>query len=220
MKNQTSNTDKYIECFDRDRNYWNNFYKDKICDVPSLFAKFVLNQTEKGKSLLDIGCGNGRDSIYFASNGLKVTGIDASDVAISSLLASSSEGDVSFICDDFVTTGIYKEKFDYCYSRFSLHAVNYAQQKKLLQNIYDCLGNRGKFFVEVRSVNDELYGKGDMIEKDAYVYNGHFRRFIRREELDAAIQGLGFQILSSEEKKDFAPLGKENPYVIRLVAMK
>ena len=185
-----------------------------------MFAQFVLKFMEVGRSLLDIGCGNGRDSIFFARNGLKVTGIDASNVAIDNLLSKGNAGDVSFLCGDFVCNDIYKRKFDYCYSRFSLHAVSFRQQETLLQNLYNCLEDKGKLFIEVRSIHDELYGKGRKIEKDAYEYNGHFRRFIKLEELEVALLRLGFRILSSDEKRGFAPFGEENPPIIRVIAVK
>ena len=38
-----------------------------------------------GKDLLDIGCGMGEESIYFAKLGARVTGIDISDVGVASL---------------------------------------------------------------------------------------------------------------------------------------
>lgn len=38
-----------------------------------------------GKDLLDLGCGMGEEAIYFAKLGARVTGIDISDVGISSL---------------------------------------------------------------------------------------------------------------------------------------
>ena len=40
---------------------------------------------QKGKSILELGCGNGRDSFYFAKNGLNVTAIDASNAVIEKL---------------------------------------------------------------------------------------------------------------------------------------
>ncbi len=223
MKNNQasiSGSETYAECFDRDRDYWNRFYKGEVCGTPSLFSQFALKFMETGKSLLDIGCGNGRDSIFFASNGLKVIGIDASNVAIENLLAKGNMGNVSFLCDDFVTSALYRRKFDYCYSRFSIHAVTLNQQETLLKNIYDCLNDQGKLFVEARSIHDELYGKGSMIEKDTYVYNGHFRRFIKLEELVDNLHRLGFRILSSDEKRGFAPFGEENPPIIRVIAVK
>ena len=48
-------------------------------------AKFLLQalRVRKGDTLLDVGCGQGRYSLAFAKNGLKVTGLDASEALIS-----------------------------------------------------------------------------------------------------------------------------------------
>ena len=46
--------------------YLNEYYaKDRSQKLPSDFAKFVLEYMQKGKQLIDLGCGNGRDSIFF-----------------------------------------------------------------------------------------------------------------------------------------------------------
>ena len=63
--------------------YWNKFYKKKIISNESTFAKFTYAKikNKKGK-ILDIGCGNGRDSFFFNKKGYDVTGIDISQKAI------------------------------------------------------------------------------------------------------------------------------------------
>lgn len=74
-----------------DKTYWREFYsRHKIGVEPSLFAKLVYknyllesincdtNKRTKSNapSLLELGCGNGRDSLYFANNGIDTTAID------------------------------------------------------------------------------------------------------------------------------------------------
>ena len=77
MKN---NLDRY----DRDTPYWNEYYKSIASEelTPSKFAIDMAKHMEKGKHLLDLGCGNGRDSLFFLHKGMNVTGIDASDFSI------------------------------------------------------------------------------------------------------------------------------------------
>ena len=54
-------------------NYWNGIYKNNTITLKeSSFAQFCMQYLEKNYSLLDIGCGNGRDSIFFASNGIPI----------------------------------------------------------------------------------------------------------------------------------------------------
>ena len=63
------NTEKY----DRDTKYWDDFYlRDKGDHVPSLFAEYVWNtylQNNPG-TILELGCGNGRDSEFFLKKGV------------------------------------------------------------------------------------------------------------------------------------------------------
>ena len=65
-------------------NYWNKYYSKKISFKHSSFAKFIFKfiKNKKFKTLIDIGCGNGRDSFFFASKGYKVTSVDISKEVI------------------------------------------------------------------------------------------------------------------------------------------
>lgn len=208
--------------FDRDVSYWNGYYKsDSGIESPSLFAGFVSDYLEVDKSLLDLGCGNARDSLFFLERGIQVTAIDASDYIISKLKKLYHDYDINFICDDFVCSRmLYEQEYDYCYSRFSLHAINEIQESELIANVYGCLKQGGRFFIEVRSIHDDIYGKGKLVGRNAYIYEGHYRRFIDKEELEEKLHKVGFVIEYSEEKQNFAPFGESNPYIIRMVARK
>ena len=206
-----------------DREYWNEFYKKGLAKKePTLFAQYVSEKyLEKGKTVLELGCGNGRDSLYFAQKDLDVIAIDGADQVIEKLKVENCNNKVKFIQDDFVTTNIYKkEKIDYVYSRFTLHAITEEQENILLKNVYNGLEAGGDFFIEVRSVKDDLYGKGENVGRNAYFYNNHYRRFLIINELEEKLQKTGFTILYSEESKNFAPYKDQNPYVIRMIAKK
>lgn len=213
----------YLEDFKRDTAYWNEYYMSKPdIENPSLFALFIREYLGEHKSLLELGCGNGRDSIYFAQCGLTVTAIDASDSIIYELENKYlDEDNLQFVCDDFVcSTALYMRQYDYCYSRFTIHAINEEQEAKMIQNIYHSLKSGGKFFIEVRSIHDELCGKGKKVGRNSYIYSGHFRRFIVKEELEAQLINAGFFIEYSEENIGFSPLNDSNPPIIRIIASK
>lgn len=208
--------------FDRDTEYWNQYYKDKKApEEPSLFAQWILNDLENGKNLLELGCGNGRDSLFFFENGMNVTAVDASEKTINQLKEEHQKGNICFICDDFVcSSSIFVSQYEYVYSRFSLHAINEEQETEVINNVYNVLKQGGKFYIEVRSVHDELFGKGKKVGKDAYFYEGHYRRFLRIKKLEKKLRTSGFSIIYSEENIDFAPYNGSNPPVIRIVAQK
>lgn len=207
--------------YDRDKNYWNDIYGGSIilCE-PSPFAKSVISDILiRGGNVLDLGCGNGRDSLFFAKNGLKVTGIDASDITIKKLRDRYSESNAIFICDDFVKCkAVFRVMYDSIYSRFTLHAISEKQETELLDNIKSSLKANGRFYIEARSVHDDLYGLGKQVEKNAFVYNNHYRRFIDIAELLNKMKNMGYRIISSRESKGFSATKTQDPVLIRVIA--
>lgn len=210
------------EDYRRDTEYWNNFYSLKTKNIAehSLFAEYIMGYLKNGCELLDIGCGNGRDSIWFANNGVAVSCIDASDVAIESIKENSTKT-INAICGDFVNCDIYSsELFDAVYSRFSVHAIDEEQENILFNNVFKCLKEDGIFAIEVRSIHDELYKKGRCVGRNAYIYEEHYRRFIEINELISKLIKVGFIVQYAEENRDFAPFKESNPRVIRVVVKK
>lgn len=211
---------KKTDGYNRDTAYWNDYYKKDLPELqePSDFAQAVFPYLKKGKSMIDLGCGNGRDSIFFAQNEISVTGIDASQEAILRLNKLEIPHG-SFICDDFVTSkALYQIQYDYLYSRWTLHAISENQETELLKNIVGALRTDGLFFAEMRSINDDLFGKGEKVAENSYIYNGHFRRFINKEVFKKKLQAYGFEILFLEEGTDFSKTKVSNPTLIRVIA--
>ena len=203
------------------RAYWDQYYKNKICPTePSPFARYAATLMEKGKSLLELGCGNGRDALFFAGLGLQVTAIDLSRSAIDELNRQGAEN-ARFLCGDFVNLQEFgSEEFDYAYSRFTIHAISQNQERVLLRNVHTVLKPGGKFLIEVRGIHDPLYGKGEALERNAFFYDNHYRRFLVMEELTEELLFFGFRITYAEEKTGFAPYGNDDPPVIRVAAEK
>lgn len=208
--------------YKRDTNYWNNYYKKgEVTTLPSSFACTIGESLEPGKSMLELGCGNGRDSIYFMNLGLNVTAIDASDYIIQDLKQKYKNRNIWFVCDDFVCSTIVKAaQYHYIYSRFTLHAIDERQEDELLHNVYLALKEGGKFFVEARGVNDVLFGKGKKVSKNAFIYDGHYRRFIEKQELLAKLISIGFEIEYEKESSGFAPSKDSDPQIIRIICRK
>ncbi len=211
---------KQKDTFRRDVDYWNSYYAKKLTEVqsPSDFARTVISYLEPGKSLIDLGCGNGRDSIYFLNHHLNVTGIDVSEEAISQLNQLKLENG-NFVCDDFVSSkALYQVQYDYIYSRWTMHAISEQQEDELLGNARDALKEGGLFLIEARSVRDSLYGKGTCVGKHAFIYNSHFRRFMEKEVFARKLENHGFRVISVEEGENFSKTETSNPVLVRIVA--
>ena len=66
---------------------WNKVYKSDSTffgEEPSNFALLCFNYMKANniKKVLELGAGHGRDSIFFASNGIEVEALDYSAIAV------------------------------------------------------------------------------------------------------------------------------------------
>ena len=217
---------RFVSDYDRDSTYWNSYYAARKNSElkPSQFARFFMHEIPTlaaGKlDLLEIGCGNGRDSLYFLSAGFNVTGIDASEYAVNCLRQrTGAYTNAIFVCDDFVTCKvIYQRQFDYIYSRFTLHAINAKQQTELFGNIAGALKQDGQLFIEARTIHDELYGRGKQVAEHAFIFNDHYRRFVDKDAVADELCDLGFTITYLTESKGFSKTDSSDPTLMRLVA--
>jgi tellurite methyltransferase len=207
-----------------DKEYWEKFYKmqnEKL--KPSLFAKYVRkNFADEGNSLIELGCGNGRDAIFFANEGLYVYAVDQCEDEIKFLTFRYEQlKNLTFQAGDFSNLED-KEAVDLIYSRFTLHAISKEQECKTLEWAYKNLSKGGYLCIEARGQKNEIYKLGEKVvnESDAYLHNNHYRRFINFEKLCIFIKQLGFLIIFAEEEKGFAPFAGKNETYIRIIAKK
>lgn len=201
--------------------YWNNFYENSNSSISkqSSFANYIMKYLEEDKKLIDLGCGNGRDSKFFLNKRIKVLGVDSSDYTINKLNEENNNPNCDFVCDDFVSSkNLYQQKYDYCYSRFTLHTINEKQETELLLNVKEALNKEGYFFIEARTINDDICGKGTQIGKNEYIYEDHYRRFIDVNEFKTKVESIkGLEIIELEEGKGYSKLGNSNPTLMRCI---
>jgi len=203
----------------KDVQYWDGYYSgDFAPKPPSDFAKFALDYMKPEKMLIDLGCGNGRDSMFFCRKGLKVTSIDSSKGAIESFDKALP---IFALCDDFVSTkALQCIEYDYCYARWSIHAISKVQQDELLPSIFNSLKSGGLFFSESRTTNDAKYGHGELLGDHEYFYDNHYRRFLDPGAFMAQLKEIGFEIIFREESNKFSVVGDDAPTLIRVIAKK
>lgn len=206
-----------------DKKYWKNYYEKQNAPAQaSLFAQFVYKKYAKeGGSLVELGCGNGRDSVFFACNGINVVAIDQCENEISVLAEKNKFPNLKFVCDDFTKLkGV--GSFDSVYSRFTLHSITNKEENDTIKWAYEHMEQNGKLLIEARGKKNELYKLGTPVEgePDAYIYEGHSRRFVDIEELCKKLTLIGFSIIFAEEKAGFAPFGDTDYSFVRVIASK
>jgi SAM-dependent methyltransferase len=183
---------------------WNKVYKSDSTffgEEPSNFALLCFNHMKINniKKVLELGAGHGRDSIFFASNGLEVEALDYSAFAVELLNKITTLKPHLFDVKQQLTYP--DDYFDAAYShmllnmRFSLEELHF-----IFSEIKRVLKPRGFNFFSVRNQNDNSYGTGVEIEKGIYDINGFQIRFFTEKEIRDLTMAEGFEILWIKEE--------------------
>jgi tellurite methyltransferase len=133
--------------------------------APSDFALEVARLIRPGDYVLDIGCGEGRDSVFFASLGAIVTGVDisAEGLAKARRLARARGVRVGW-WQGCVTGTLPPGPFDLIYSCGSIHYVPRAERAALFARLKTVTRPDGKqaHLVFTRDLVHEE--KGEVVE--------------------------------------------------------
>ena len=199
--------------------YWNKYYKGKVISNESTFAKFTHTKikNKKGK-ILDIGCGNGRDSFFFNKRGYGVTGIDISQKAIQK---NSKRKNINISFKKF-DIGKDKEvgKFEIIYCRFFLHTVDHFLEKKLIKLIKRSKKENTLVFFEFRNYKDKIFGKFKPSDHNKVIEfeKGHFRRIIDPKKFKKSfIEETKAKIIYEKSGTNLSIVKKDNPNLSRMI---
>ncbi|MBI2584150.1 MAG: methyltransferase domain-containing protein [Candidatus Aenigmarchaeota archaeon] len=179
---------------------------ENLEEVPWNFEKphdEFIGLIESGKikpcKALDIGCGTGSYSIYLASKGFDVAGIDTSENAIKIAKTKAAEAGVSciFLKMDWEDLDKLKEKFDFIFDwRFFQEIIEKERRKKYVELVKKLLNNGGKYLSVSHSEKTRLWGKGKIRTPPI----GTTLYFASMEELEVLFRH-SFKILEKKEIK-------------------
>lgn len=208
----------------RDKKYWEGFYNNfRSPYPPSPFSVYCLNKyLKRGMCLVELGCGNGRDAVFFAEHGLKVIAIDQCRNELDFLREQQNFSNLRWICSDFSRLDKELGTGQVVYSRFTLHAIDAESERRTLDWSTAFLQPGGYFCIEARGIQNEIYGKGRPVngERNAFIYEGHYRRFLVFEELCASLKKRGFLFEEASEENGIAPWNGQDEIFIRVIARK
>lgn len=200
--------------------YWNKFYLGSFSlDIPSQFCAMFCQEAPKGATVVEVGCGNGRDSRVMASHGFRVLGIDASVSAIEYCISQAGQAfdenlqylnsDVTALEVDAVAKFVGDAPF-YLYSRFFQHSITEEEQEQMLAALASIGNGQLTGYFEFRNELDrntqKLFGEQ------------HYRRYQTTDYFVDVLARHGFESVYRIEGKGYAKYFGEDPHVSRVIA--
>lgn len=208
----------------RSRVYWADFYARRDEVLPgSTFQAHLAGRDGTPPTVVDLGCGDGRDSCAFGETGRTVLGLDRSPVGVAHARQHAEARGLSDrvrfrICDashpgelaDALREGrAGRDEPVLFYLRFFLHAVPAATQATLLRTIAAEARAGDLFAAEFRTDKDAATAK---------VHGEHYRRYQSAEAFLAELRELGYEVLEWVESAGLSPYGNEDPVLCRVLA--
>jgi len=158
-----SEAELLVHWHDDEERWWNRFgeYMNYQWQLTPALSERLRGEMERdykdfllkpGAALLDVGCGSGWLSTYFAERGMTVTGVDVSSEQISAadqLKASRGLDSVSFQCADFMRWDVdkYKGAFESVFVSAFLHHLPPSELELIVRKIALVLKPGGRAYL-------------------------------------------------------------------------
>lgn len=155
VENELSSLNEYYFQYDKryQKVYQEGAYLWEI-DTPNEFlVKFLeeYSREEVGNKVIDLGCGEGRDSCYLASRGFDVLGVDVSVTAIEKAMEVARSKNVNpkfLIRDVFYLRNLPDIHYDLAINMGCLHMIDNKDQREMhIKRVFDILKPGGYFLV-------------------------------------------------------------------------
>ena len=190
---------------DQQSQHWEKNFSSKpemFGNEPSVAAVKSLNFF-KGKKIVELGAGLGRDTIFFAQNSIQVEALDYSQKAIEIINNKSKKLNLT----QFIKTKIFDVRkklpfddntIDGCFSHmlYCMALSNYDLEN-LNKEILRILKPGGINIYTVRHTDDGDYKNGTHIGEDLYENDGFIVHFLSRDKINQLSKG--FEILDIGE---------------------
>jgi SAM-dependent methyltransferase len=204
---------------------WEKMYqqKDFFGEQPSEFAVRAMEDFRKhgAKRVLELGCGQGRDSFYFIENGLDVVALDYSETGICQMAERAEKMKLGTrlglkVHDLRNFLPLPNESVDAVYSHmFFTMELKEAEMEKVLQECWRVLRPNGLNIYSVRAKKDPHFQKGKHRGEDMWENPlGLVVHFFDEDKIKRLAKG--YKILYIRETQDTSPPFTKELYEVAL----
>jgi len=206
MQEEVTNIAK--EKMDQQRETWTNVFANNpnaFGEEPSEAVKKTVDLFKKEgvKTILELGGGAGRDTIFLAKQGFQISVLDFTESSIETINGKAESSglsqSISAFCHDVRNPLPFEdESFDACYS-FGLFcgALLTTELEQLTSEVRRILKPGGLNVYSVRNTNDPRYGSGIHHGGDIWEFGPFVVHFFSKEKID--LLAAGFELIDIEE---------------------
>jgi len=145
---------------------------------------------QPGLLVLDLGCGNGDDSLELTRMGLRVVAFDQSLISLKN--ARHRAPDIRIVRGDMRKRLPFDNQyFDVVVASLSIHYFDWKQTEHIASEVHRVLKTDGWFVCRVNRVGDVnfSYGQGEEVEPEYFeVRPGHRKRFFSEDTMRSLLQ--------------------------------
>lgn len=203
--------------------YWQDYYSAAAApEEPSDFARFACERLRGCQTVIDLGCGNGRDALHFMGAGYKVVAIDDSAAAVEAVrhraaAAGHPDAQGQVWCCNAADPAVWQQLAQQTagvvgiYARFFFHAIDDETAAALLDEIANFLiASGGILLAEFRTPADEPLQKAAP---------PHYRRYIDPAAFCAELEQRGLRVTEHCAGQGMAIYRGEDAHVARVIAV-
>jgi SAM-dependent methyltransferase len=177
---------------------------DFFAGEPSELATKAVSYMHDEGSVLELGCGNGRDARFYASKGYTVIATDLSDVAIRKCVEAKTLPTLEFrVLDIRNKLPFESESFDGVSSMLALHYYSDEVTKEVFDEIYRVLKSGGVFAFSCKSRDEKRTNDATEIEPNIFVDKGGHVLHLFSKEYVLELLGDRFEVIQLDEKEAF-----------------
>lgn len=166
-------------------------------------------------TILDVGCGSGRDTKVFCDHGFILTGVDLSEKLLE--IAKHEAPTATFLKEDIRSMNFPVNSFDGIWAQASLLHIKHDEIHAILKTFYSIMKPNGTLYVAMKAGSGERFAQMNSTPGEK-----RFFAFYSKASLKEALVSAGFRVtkLYAYNDKERYPEDKKNKWWLVAFATK